>query len=71
MAMNVSAACAAAANDTGFTSSGMAPEKDSVGGRAGVTRVSSGTRSVDAYSDITAAPHYADQSVSLQFKQQF
>lgn len=70
-AMNVSAAYAAATDETGFTSRGMTPEKDSVGGRAGVTLVSSGTRSVDAYYDITAAPHYTNQSVSLQFKQQF
>ena len=69
--MDVSASYAAAVDETRFVSRGNAPEKDSVDASVGATLIHSGTASITAYYDISAAQDYTNQSVSLRFKKQF
>lgn len=69
--MKISSSYAAAIDETGFTTRGASPEKDTGDFSVGATLVHSGTSSITAYYDISAAPHYSNQSVSLRFKQLF
>ncbi|MFK8257288.1 autotransporter domain-containing protein [Erwinia sp. AnSW2-5] len=69
--MAVSAAYAAATDETNFVSRGITPVKDSADLTVGATLLGSGNTSLTAYYDLGLAPNYTNQSVSLRIKQLF
>lgn len=69
--MAISAAYAADASDTGFTSLGSSPAKNTANLTLGATLLRSNDTSLTAYYALTKASHYTNQAVSLRFRQAF
>lgn len=69
--MAVTAAYAAAVDETSFVSRGSSPAKDAADLSVGATLNSSGNTSLTAYYDLGVASNYTNQSVSLRIKHSF
>lgn len=69
--MAVTAAYAADASNTSFTSLGSSPVKNAANLTLGAMLLRANNTSLTAYYDLTTASHYTNQALSLRFKQAF
>lgn len=69
--MAISAAYAADASNTGFTSLGSSPAKNTANLTLGATLLRANDTSLTAYYALSKASHYTNQAVSLRFRQAF